>query len=167
MLMLLISWFVCLLLLLLFLISLTHTTNFSPVLKKPNESNNSPPPAPCAHCSARLYASRLMLQGAGLRRRQVTRISIKGIIDVGTAVSEENNTFARRLGGPKKKKKAKRGSAAGARKAKLGVFFHVSATFSSAVGVADTQVCHVPTSNTRWEKEKKCIAGLASTSKAI
>lgn len=33
-----------------------------------------------------------MLQGAGLRRRQVTRISIKGIIDVGTA-ERKNNTF--------------------------------------------------------------------------
>lgn len=44
------------------------------------------------HCSARHYASRLMLQGAGLRRRQVTRISIKGIIDVGTA-ERKNNTF--------------------------------------------------------------------------
>ena len=45
-----------------------------------------------SHCSARHYASRLMLQGAGLRRRQVTRISIKGIIDVGTA-ERKNNTF--------------------------------------------------------------------------
>lgn len=55
------------------------------------------PSSPFAHCSARLYASRLMLQGAGLRRRQVTRISIKGIIDVGTAV-RKNNTFVYALG---------------------------------------------------------------------
>lgn len=44
-----------------------------------------------SHCSARHYASRLMLQGAGLRRRQVTRISIKGIIDVGTAEREKQH----------------------------------------------------------------------------
>lgn len=49
-------------------------------------------PSPSSHCSAPHYASRLMLQGAGLRRRQVTRISIKGIIDVGTA-ERKNNTF--------------------------------------------------------------------------
>lgn len=44
-----------------------------------------------SHCSARHYASRLMLQGAGLRRRQVTWISIKGIIDVGTAEREKQH----------------------------------------------------------------------------
>lgn len=32
-----------------------------------------------------------MLQGAGLRRRQVTQISIKGIIDVGTAEREKQH----------------------------------------------------------------------------
>lgn len=39
----------------------------------------------------------VMLQGAGLRRRQVTRISIKGIIDVGTA-ERKNNTLVYALG---------------------------------------------------------------------
>lgn len=36
-------------------------------------------------CSTRHHASLLMLQGVGLRRRQVTWISIKGIIAVETA----------------------------------------------------------------------------------
>lgn len=46
-----------------------------------------------------------MLQAAGLRRRQVTRISIKGIIDVGTAVSEQNNTFGAKIKKLKLKKR--------------------------------------------------------------
>lgn len=57
-----------------------------------------------------------MLQGAGLRRRQVTRISIKGIIDVGTAVSEGKQHVCAPFGG----KKLACGSAAGARKAEIG-----------------------------------------------
>lgn len=87
-------------------------------------------PAPCAHCSARLYASRLMLQGAGLRRRQVTRISIKGIIDVGTAASERGKTTRFRA----VRGEGLSGSAAESR---TRGFFPSDATFSFAVGVAD------------------------------
>lgn len=43
-------------------------------------------------CSGHHHASHLMLRGVGLRRWQVTRISIKGIIAVGTA-ERKNNTL--------------------------------------------------------------------------
>lgn len=83
-----------------------------------------------------------MLQGAGLRRRQVTRISIKGIIDVGTAVSEGKQHVCAPFGG----KKLASGSAAGARKAEIGEGgpgwggLALRAAFSFAVGVADILV---------------------------
>lgn len=81
-----------------------------------------------------------MLQGAGLRRRQVTRISIKGIIDVGTAVSEGKQHVCAPFGG----KKLACGSAAGARKAEIGVFSAARAAFSFAVGVADNPCARCP-----------------------
>lgn len=72
-----------------------------------------------------------MLQGAGLRRRQVTRISIKGIIDVGTAVSEGKQHVCAPFGG----KKLQRGSAA-----EIGCFSPHAPRFCVAVGVADVSV---------------------------